>query len=180
MRMLDMSSDVCQLSSEEENILTSFTRRLGKIAAVAGARGSTSAVDVLNTMLVPAIALDRRGFVTNVTAAAYALFEDDIKIKDNRLFVRNFEARAFLKGALDELTGPVKSLRADSPIVVQRRDKSLVILRIARSKGRRTRLGKGGSLSYANSFTGPKISTPTQSFGSTTKMTAPFGLTTPA
>jgi hypothetical protein len=65
----------------------------------------------------------------------YALFDDDIKIKDKRLFVRNFEARAFLKGALDELTGPVKSLRADSPIVVQRRDKSLVILRICPVEG---------------------------------------------
>ena len=38
----------------------------------------------------------------------------------------------------------------------------------------------GGSLFYANSFARPKISTPTQSFGSTTKMTAPFGLTRPA
>ena len=112
--MLEMSSDVCQLSAEEENILTSFTRRLSKIAAVAGARGSTSAVDVLNTMLVPTIALDRRGFVVSVTAAAYALFDDDIKIKDKRLFVRNLEARAFLKAALDELTSPVKSLLAGS------------------------------------------------------------------
>ena len=133
--MLEMSSDVCQLSAEEENILTSFTRRLSKIAAVAGARGSTSAVDVLNTMLLPAIALDRRGFVANVTAAAYALFDDDIKIKDKRLFVRNLEARAFLKAALDELTSPVKSLLAGSRTIVQRRDKSLVILRICPVEG---------------------------------------------
>ena len=37
-----------------------------------------------------------------------------------------------------------------------------------------------GSLSYANSFARPKMSTPTRSFGSTTKMTASSGLTRPA
>ena len=44
---------VCQLGPEEEHILTSFTRRLIKIAADAGAHGGTSTVDVLNTMLFP-------------------------------------------------------------------------------------------------------------------------------
>ena len=129
MPMLDMSPDVC-LGAEEERNLASFTRGLIKIAAVAGAHGGTSAVDVLNAMLLPAIALDRQGFVADATAAAYALFDDNIKIKDKRLFVRNLEARAFLEAALDELTSPVKSLLAHFPIFVQRRDKSLVILRI--------------------------------------------------
>ena len=125
-----MSSDVCQLGPEEEHILTSFTRRLIKIAADADAHGGTSTVDVLNTMLLPAIALERRGFVAQVTAAADALFDDDIKIKSKRLFVRDLEARALLKASLDELASPVKSLLADPPIIVQRRDKLLVILRI--------------------------------------------------
>jgi hypothetical protein len=127
--MLDVSPGVC-LGAEEEYFLASFTRRLIKIAAIAGAHGGTSAVDVLKTMLLPAIALDRRGFVADVTAAADALFDDNIKIKDKRLFVRDLEARAFLDAALDELTSPVKSLVADSPIIVERLDKSLVILRI--------------------------------------------------
>jgi hypothetical protein len=121
---------VCQLGPEEEHILTSFTRRLIKIAADAGAHGGTSTVDVLNTMLIPAIALERRGFVAHVTAAADALFDDDIKIKAKRLFVRDLKARALLKASLDELASPVKSLLADPPIIVQRRDKLLVILRI--------------------------------------------------
>ena len=121
---------VCQLGPEEEHILTSFTRRLIKLAADAGAHGGTSTVDVLNTMLLPAIALDRRGFVADVTAAADALFDDDIKIIDKRLFVRDLETRVVLKASLDELASPVKSLLADFPIIVQRRDKLLVILRI--------------------------------------------------
>ena len=71
------------LGPEEEHILTSFTRRLITIAADADAHGGTSTVDVLNTMLLPAIGFVRRGFVAHVTAAADALFDDDIKIKAN-------------------------------------------------------------------------------------------------
>jgi hypothetical protein len=62
--MLGKSSDVCQLRTEDERILTSFTRRLIELAAVAGARGTgTFAIDALNTMRLPAIALGPRGFV---------------------------------------------------------------------------------------------------------------------
>ena len=82
-----------------------------------------------------------------MTAAADALFDDDIKIKAKRLFVRDLEARALLKASLDELASPVKSLFADPPIIVQRRDKLLVILRIGPSKEWRTRLSKNCRLS---------------------------------
>jgi len=93
--MLDMSSDVCLLSDEEERILSSFTRRFIEIAAGVGARGTgTSATDALNTMRLPAIALDRRGFVVEVNAAADTVFDNDVKIEDKRLFVRDLEARA--------------------------------------------------------------------------------------
>jgi DNA-binding CsgD family transcriptional regulator len=129
--MLEKSSDVCQLGTEEERILTSFTRRLIEIAAVAGALGCTSAIDALNSMRLPAVTLGPRGFVVDVNAAADAVFDGDVKINDKRLFVRDLEARALLKASLDELTNPVKSksLLAER-IIVQRRDKLPVILRI--------------------------------------------------
>jgi DNA-binding CsgD family transcriptional regulator len=130
--MFGMNSDVGQFSAEEERILASFTRRLIEIAAVASARGSgTSTIDALNTMRLPAIAIDRRGFVADVNAAADAVFDNDVKIKDKRLFVRDLEARALLKASLDELTNPTK-LKAffAEPIIVQRRDKLPVILRL--------------------------------------------------
>ena len=44
--MLEKSSDVCQLGTEEERVLTSFTRRLIEIAVVAGALGCTSAIAI--------------------------------------------------------------------------------------------------------------------------------------
>jgi len=131
-----MNSAVCQLHAEEER-LSSFTRRLIEIADVAGARETgASAINVLNSMHLPAIALDRRGFVVDVNVAADAVFDNDVNIKAKHLFVRDAEARALLKASLDELTIPVKSksLIAE-PIIVQRRDKLPVILRIWPFKG---------------------------------------------
>jgi DNA-binding CsgD family transcriptional regulator len=137
MIMLGMNSDVCQLRAEEERIFATFTRRLIELAIVAGARGTgTFATDALNAMRLPAIALDRRGFVVDVNAAAGAVFDNDVQIKDKRLFVRDLEARALLKTSLDELTNPakLKSLIAE-PIIVQRPDKLPVIVRIWRFEG---------------------------------------------
>jgi DNA-binding CsgD family transcriptional regulator len=132
-----MNSDVFQLPSEEERILASFTRRLIEIATVASVRGPViPATSMLNSMRLPAIALDRPGFVVDVNAAAAAVFDDDVKVKDKRLFVRDLEARTILKSSLGELANPAKlsSLVAE-PIIVQRRDKFPVIVRIWPFKG---------------------------------------------
>ncbi|MGO9238384.1 MAG: helix-turn-helix transcriptional regulator [Methylocella sp.] len=130
--MSGVNSDACQLGAEEERVLTSFTRCLLEIAAVASARGPvTPATSLLNSMRLPAIALDRRGFVVDVNAAAAVVFDDDVKVKGKRLFVRDLEARAVLKASLDSSASPVgsQSLIAE-PIIVQRRHKLPVILRI--------------------------------------------------
>ena len=132
-----MNSDVFQLPSEEERILASFTGRLIEIATVASVRGPViPATSMLNSMRLPAIALDQRGFVVDVNAAAAAVFDDDVKVKDKRLFVRDLEARTILKSSLGELANPAKlgSLVAE-PIIVQRRDKFPVIVRIWPFKG---------------------------------------------
>ena len=98
-----VNSDACQLGAEEERILTSFARRLIEIAAVTSARGPAAAV----------------------------VFDDDVKVKDKRLFVRDLEARRLLKASLDSSASPVgsQSLIAE-PIIVQCRNKLPVILRI--------------------------------------------------
>ena len=132
MTMLGMSSDVCQLPVEEEPIFASFIRRLIEIATVAGARGAgSSPTAALNAMRLPAIALDQHGFVADVNSVANLVFDDDINIKDRRLFVRNPDARTLLKNAVDQL----KELsRLDSlalePVIVPRMDKLPVIVRI--------------------------------------------------
>ena len=69
----DMNSGVSQLGIEEERILASFSRRLIKIAVVAcGREAGAFATNALNRIRLPAIVLDRRGFVVEVNAAAGA------------------------------------------------------------------------------------------------------------
>ncbi|MGH6856940.1 MAG: helix-turn-helix transcriptional regulator [Methylocella sp.] len=132
MNFFDMNSEVCNLRAEEERILASFTKRLIEIAAVAGSRGSAPSPNAaLNVMRLPAIALDDDGFVADVNAAAETVFDNDIKIKDRRLFVRDPAARILLKEAIDQLrTSPRLNPLANDPIIVQRQDKLPVIVRI--------------------------------------------------
>ena len=82
-------------------------------------------------MRLPAIAIDQHGFVADVNAAADVVFDDDIKIKDRRLFIRNPDARTHLKEAIDRL---MDLHRLDSvalePVIVPRMDKLPVIVRV--------------------------------------------------
>jgi len=112
----------------------SFTRRLIEIAA---ARGSgTPPAAALNAMRLPAIALDQHGFVVEVNAAAEAVFDNDFRIKDRRLFVRDPDAWALLKDAIDQLkTSPRRNPLATEPVIVQRQDKLPVIVRTWRFDG---------------------------------------------
>ncbi len=132
MTILEMDSEVCNLRAEEERILASFTRSLIEIASVAGAPGSgTSPTAALNAMRLPAIALDQHGFVADVNAAAEAVFDQNINIKDRRLFVRDPDARTLLKNAVDQLKElPRLDSLALEPVIVPRMDKLPVIVRI--------------------------------------------------
>jgi DNA-binding CsgD family transcriptional regulator len=87
-------------------------------------------------MRLPAIALDLHGFVTEVNAAAEAVFDNDFRIKDRRLFVRDPAAQALLKEAVDQLkTSPRLNPLATEPIIVQRNGKLPVIVRTWRFDG---------------------------------------------
>jgi DNA-binding CsgD family transcriptional regulator len=132
MNVFDMNSEASILRAEEEGILATFTRSLIDIAAVSGARGSaTSPTAVLNAMRLPAIALDRHGFVVDVNAAAETVFDGNLKIKDRRVFVRDPDSRTRLKEAVDQLKDRPRldSLTAE-PVIVPRMDKLPVIVRI--------------------------------------------------
>ena len=68
---------------------------------------------MLNAMHLPAIALDKNGFAVDANAAAQAVFDENIKIKDRRLFVRDIELakpsqashRSVVRGAPPECFG---------------------------------------------------------------------------
>ena len=98
MTILDMNA----VRAEEERLLASFSRRLVEIATRAGGHPTAA----LAAMRVPAIAMDGRGFVADVNTAAEAIFANDIKIKDRRLFVRDPDARALLEEAINQFKIP--------------------------------------------------------------------------
>jgi DNA-binding CsgD family transcriptional regulator len=83
-------------------------------------------------MRLPAVAIDRDGFIADVNAAADAIFDQNIQIKDRRLFVRDPDSRALLKSAIDQLRDPLGlSSLVFEPIIVPRTDKFPVIIRIS-------------------------------------------------
>ena len=129
MTILEMNSVISCLQIEEERVLAVFTRRLIEIAAVSEAR--TCPIAALNALRIPAVALDRHGFVVDLNVAADAVFDDDLKIKDRRLFIRDRTARAYLDEALDQLEKPRLIPLTVKPFIVRRIDKFPVVLRIS-------------------------------------------------
>jgi DNA-binding CsgD family transcriptional regulator len=132
MTTFDMNSEACDLPTEEERLLASFTQRLIDIAAISGARGAAaSPTATLNAMRLPAIALDQHACVVDANSAAEAVFDDNIKIRDRRLFVRDLGSRNLLKESIDQVTGPPRlNPLALEPVIIPRMDKLPVIVRV--------------------------------------------------
>jgi DNA-binding CsgD family transcriptional regulator len=69
--------------------------------------------------------------VVDANAAAEVIFDDNIRIKNRRLFVRDPDSRTLLKEAIDQLARPpIPNALAGEPVVVPRMDKLPVIVRI--------------------------------------------------
>src|SRR6516225_5809528 len=132
MNFLDTTAKICGLRAEEERILASFTRRLIEISAATSERGAaTRPTAALNMMRVPSVMLDEEGFVADANAAAEAVFDEDISIKDRRIYLRDATSRALLKDAIDSLrASPRSNPLIAEPIIVQRKDKLPVIIRV--------------------------------------------------
>jgi DNA-binding CsgD family transcriptional regulator len=157
-RILDMSSEICTLLAEEERVLASFTRRLIEIAVVAGGRESgASPTAALEAMRLPAISINQDGFVAEVNATADAVFDQNIKIKDRWLFVRDFDARTLLKEAIDQLKdhSHLDSLALE-PVIVPRMEKLPVIVRIWPFDGPRHQPGQDVRALLTLNALGPK------------------------
>jgi DNA-binding CsgD family transcriptional regulator len=173
MNFLETTSEVCSLRAEEERILASFTRRLIEISAATSGRASgTPATAALNMMRVPAVMLDDDGFVTDANAAAQAIFDDHVRIKDRRVFLRDAESRAQLKEAIESLrTTPRLNPLITDPIIVQRQDKLPVILRIWPCHGGANEGAEGMGVLVTLNALGPRPGPPAPILAKT------FGLT---
>jgi DNA-binding CsgD family transcriptional regulator len=120
--------------ASEKPALIRLSQRLTEVASLSAAVGRialSSAIDALNAVHQPAVAIDRLGTAIDVNASAEALFDDQIRIKDRRLHVCDADARRAIDTLLDRLraVSDLEPLPCD-PIIVRRRDRGPVILRL--------------------------------------------------
>jgi DNA-binding CsgD family transcriptional regulator len=173
MNFLDMDLDIGGLRAEEERIIASFTQRLIEIAAVGGARESgTSPTAALNAMRLPAIALDQNGFVADVNAAADAIFDNNIRVKNRQLFVSDPDSRTLLKEAIDQLKTllPLNSLVFE-PVIVPRTEKLPVIVRILPFDGTAHQPGQAVRALLTLNALGPRPGPPAAIIAKTFRLT---------
>ncbi len=133
-----MYLDEIDLAGEEKRVVAAFTRRIAEIAVLSrGAVGDLNAADPMNILLQPALLLDLDGFVVASNAAATALFDSDIRVRQRRLFIRDPEARDKLRIYVDqfEYAAP-QIIPSVDPIVVPRQERLPVLLRIWQIEGR--------------------------------------------
>jgi DNA-binding CsgD family transcriptional regulator/PAS domain-containing protein len=99
------------------------------LSAIVGKSALSAATDALGLIHQGALVLDRNGNVIRTNQAAEALFDDDIRVRDRRLYVRDKLAASML-GAIIELMAACTDLPPVEPITIRRRAKKPVIVRM--------------------------------------------------
>lgn len=118
---------------QDKRILAQLSERLTETAALSRAVGRamlTGMTNVLALVNQPALALDRSGFVLDINQAAEQIFDDDLFVRDRRLFVRDKGASAALDTFIERMrTTPEAVALSSSPIVIRRSRKRPLIVR---------------------------------------------------
>ena len=117
----------------EKRLLAPLSQRLTEVASLSTAVGRialTSALNALNAVCQPAIAIDRVGRVLDTNAAAEALFDEQICIRNRRLLVADARARSCLEKLIDQIrvTSDMAALPCES-VIISRQQKGPVIAR---------------------------------------------------
>jgi DNA-binding CsgD family transcriptional regulator len=120
--------------ARDKQLLAQLAPRLTETATLSTAVGRavlTGMTGILDQVRQPAAVLHRDGFVLGANAAAEAGFDDEIRVKDRRLFMRDQEAAKKVNEVcqLIRLSSDTAALPAN-PIVVHRTNKPPVLLRI--------------------------------------------------
>ena len=131
---IQRSSQIGPFDAIEKRALAQLSQRLTETATLSKAVGQSVLLSVTNALGLirqPALALDGMGFVLEVNAKAEKIFDDDIRVCNRRLMIRDQRAKFALDTLLDQLraTSDTVALHA-SPISVSRRAKRPVVIRI--------------------------------------------------
>jgi DNA-binding CsgD family transcriptional regulator len=108
--------------------------RLTEVATLSAAVGRialSSAANALNLVRYPAISINRFGFVLDLNEAAAKLFDDELRVKNRRMFISDRQARGLLEELLNafQIASDVDAFPSE-PIVVRRRGKASVLMRL--------------------------------------------------
>lgn len=90
----------------EKLALAKLSQRLTETATLSKAVGRlvlSGMTNALHHVHQPALALDRLGFVIDTNAMATVIFDDEIRIRNRRLFVRDKQAKLTLDRFIDQL-----------------------------------------------------------------------------
>jgi len=120
--------------ASEKQVLARLSRRLTETATLSKAVGRlvlSGTTNALQYLRQPAVALDRFGFVIDTNEQAASSFDEDIGIRNRRLFVRDKRAKTSLDGFVDQLrTIPDTAALPAAAIVVRRDARRPVVIRV--------------------------------------------------
>lgn len=123
-----------QFQASELAALAHLSRRLTETATLSNAVGRLvlrGRTNTLNLICQPALAIDGHGFVLDANTMAAEMFDNEIRIKGRRLFVRDKAAKSALAILDDQLRNTPDTRALDvAPIVVRREKKPPLIIRI--------------------------------------------------
>jgi DNA-binding CsgD family transcriptional regulator len=101
----------------------SLSKAVGRVVL----SGITNALDLVRE---PALVLDRMGFVLDANPRAERLFDDEFRIRERRIYIRDQRASAALNECLEKLRAiPDVSPVATAPVVVHRYRRRPVVIR---------------------------------------------------
>jgi DNA-binding CsgD family transcriptional regulator len=114
-------------------VLATLSDRLTEVASLSTAVGRialSGAINALNAVRQPAIAIDRFGLVLDANPAAEALFDQHLDIKNRRLVVDDVQAKGCLEKLIDRLRiAPDSATLPSDPIIIRRQQKAPIIAR---------------------------------------------------
>ncbi len=120
--------------ARDKQLLARLAPRLTEtatLATVVGRIALNSMTDVLDRVRQPAMVLDRQGRVLSTNAAAESGFDNEVRVRERRLVVRDKQAMT----RIDQLTSMIRSTPDTvalpaSPILIRRTNKPPVVLRV--------------------------------------------------
>ncbi len=116
----------------EARMLAGLAQPLTEVATLSKAVGRmalASSTNALNGVRHPAIAIDHFGLVLDANPAAEAMFDDDMRVSNRRLWLADAQARASLEALLQHLiAGHHATAMQRSAVVVRRHGSPPVVL----------------------------------------------------